>query len=294
MATPPPGSNARSGLGMILLLAVLVGLLGASLLAPAPPPSGVAILPSFSLPAAPWWLGPALVFGFLGLALLLLVGRGNRAIPLLGLAVLAVVVVIAEILRLLGGAVTPASPAVGNGTAAHNTTCMGANCTPPLLPSSAGGGPTWYEGAIVYGLLIAVAVAAVVLYPRVQQLVAPTSPAVPRPPQGPRELVEALERLRAETPTDDPRRRIIRAYGQLLDQVAKGLDGLEQRTPREIADGIVRRYGVRPSTARELTSLFEEARYSEGHPMPPDAVPRAERALAGAIAESSAARGPSA
>jgi Domain of unknown function (DUF4129) len=59
---------------------------------------------------------------------------------------------------------------------------------------------------------------------------------------------------------------ILALYGRLLRGASPFLGELGPRTPREIEAGLLRRFPIRPATARTLTGIFEEARYST-HPL---------------------------
>jgi hypothetical protein len=81
--------------------------------------------------------------------------------------------------------------------------------------------------------------------------------------------VRASEELRA---------RIFELYNALLAAVSPALGELRARTPREVEWLSVRYLHVRPETARTLTELFEEARYSS-HVIRPESLPLARAAL---------------
>jgi hypothetical protein len=82
----------------------------------------------------------------------------------------------------------------------------------------------------------------------------------------------------------DVRGKIVRLYADLLVGVGAGIEGLESRTAREIEAVCVGRLEVTAATARELTWLFEEARYSK-HPMDAAAFRRARGALGALLVE---------
>lgn len=104
-----------------------------------------------------------------------------------------------------------------------------------------------------------------------------------------RPLFEAARALRAELERMDrapgglgtgpgTRRTLIELYGRMLAAVGPPLGDLSRRTPREVEELTVERLGVARPTARELTGLFEEARYST-HPLTEENVRRGRRAL---------------
>jgi hypothetical protein len=294
VARANPGS-ALSPLLVFLLVAVLLGLAAATLLAPPPSGEGVDVAPSLHAPAAPPWLAVGAILAIL--ASMFLFGAVSRGRPtwivgLIGVC-LASGTVIAYLFRVFG-----------NSTGGRNTTgppppmqtCQTnpalCNYNFPVGPSSPTIAP-WYEGAVLYGILVAAVVLAAILIPRV--LAARNRHYTGRgedlgPPRG-EELQRALDRLSTVGPGDDARRRIIRAYGELLRTVGSRLPDLETATPREIAEEVELKFGIHPETAAELTELFEEARYSQGRPMAPDAVERAESALRRALKESSTTGG---
>lgn len=291
-ATRRPG---LSPLVTFALVAVLLGLAAATLLAPSPSGEGVNVALSVHAPAAPSWLGIAVVLAFVGM--LFVVGGISRGRPLWIIGLIAVCLgvgtAIAEVLRYVHPAVTGAS---SNQTGAQ--TPPSCSTDPSLCPYVFPHGPStpsigpWYDGAALYLLVIVAVVVAAVLVPRYLALRARGGSGTGSEDSGgaPQELTAALARLRSEGTSDDARRRIIRAYGSLLEHVAARLPNVEMATPREIAEEIQRRYRIQADTASEITALFEEARYSQGRPMAPDAVDRAEQALRRALRDVDEAR----
>ena len=300
-ARPAPDARVR-GLPALLLVTVLLGLAGAILLAPPPASTGVQLLPELTSPAVPAWLGAVLLFAFVGALFFVSIVRrilGEPGLPLallrMLLAVGLVATAFAVIFHLLSPAVTVGAPE--NGTAGSNTTPPPPpDCATSVVCTGQGRGAPivapWFAGPILYAVIIGAVVVTVLLYARYSRELPGR---VPRPSPrdagvATRELRSALARLGEGADADDGRRRIIRAYGQLLEQVATHLENLGPATPREIEREIVARFGVLPSTAREMTALFEEARYSRDRPLSADAVPRAEAALRRAIEESAGSR----
>jgi hypothetical protein len=99
----------------------------------------------------------------------------------------------------------------------------------------------------------------------------------------PQELREALSSAAGELARGlEPREVVIRLYTTLLVRVGTIVGGVDEVTPEEIRSLHLERLGIRPTSARTLTRLFEEARYST-HPMGPEAAERAERAIAQAL-----------
>ncbi len=282
--------SGPSRAGLVLVVALLVGLSAAFLLQTPPSSSGIQLFPNSSPPALPNWVGPALLLIFFGSTIGVLVARrlayGSPANALVSIAYIGVLAgiiayVILHFYHPGGGISSVAAPA-------KNTT------TKPMPPTGGGLGgggalpsPPGVELYLVYALVIGAAIAAAFLIPRYQQLRLrrSESPAPQAPATAVSELSAALERLRTDGAGDDARTRIIRAYGALLGRVAPGVPTLETETPREIAEECARVYRIRPATARELTSLFEAARYGRGSALPTDAVDRAEAALRQALAE---------
>ena len=291
---PVPPAVRAGAMRALLPLALLLGLVGAILLAPSPSNPGVQLLPSVTAPTAPSWLVPVLIFGFVGVWIVTRLIDRWRGEPtgvgpvLLYAGVVGGIALVFDLLfNLVPAAPDTARSIVKNGSAPPNGSCTPPGCTIPPGGGLGGvGSPPPFEGALLYVVLIVAVVAAVLLIPRVEgvfrprprrPVVAPTDPAAA--------LEEALDRLTSSDPGDDARRRIVRAYGELLRTVGHDLDRVDRATPRELAGQLVDRLGVQPATATEITALFEEARYSSGHPMPADAVDRAERALRRALEE---------
>jgi hypothetical protein len=92
-------------------------------------------------------------------------------------------------------------------------------------------------------------------------------------------LEQAEKALAGET---DPRRAIVRLYGELLARLGSMVGDVEPETPEEIRTLHLERLGIRPAASTELTRLFEEARYSS-HPLGPDASERARTAVRQAL-----------
>lgn len=287
MADGPDPRVSRTVL--ILLVALLIGLAAAFLLQSPSGSSGVQLFPNTTPPTLPSWVGPALILAFVGGMFGVLVlrratgpGSTNVLLPVafVGLLVGIVLYVIFRLLRTSSG-----------GTASGAAHPMKPTGGPPPsvggLPGGAVSSPPSGEAYLIFAALIAAGVAAAFLVPRWAEYRRDRSETLAGPRTAPpiAELEAALARLRSAGPTDDPRNRIIRAYGGLLDRVARGLPSVGSSTPREIELECVRVYHLTPRTAHELTRLFEEARYSRGRPMGAPDVDRAEEALRKALGE---------
>jgi hypothetical protein len=74
------------------------------------------------------------------------------------------------------------------------------------------------------------------------------------------------------------RRDILRAYAALLRLLSDRRERTEELTPREIEQTLLTQFRLDRGAARELTALFEEARYSS-HPLAPSEADRAGRLL---------------
>jgi hypothetical protein len=283
-------------LGLVVLVAVLLGLVGAILLAPAPGPNTVTPIPSFSAPVVSSSTALLFVVGFVIFVLVTLFLPGifsaSRPAPQLLIGLLAIGLVAAGFVVLFH-VIHPSTLPGGNATVEppqndSNGSCIpGKNCPPPVNVVGPGGSAPWFTGYLLYGSIVAIVLLAVLLIPLAQSAFSARAVLPPEESGAARrsDLERALHRLASSGPSDDPRRRIIRAYGELLEKVQPGLSDVDTSTPREIAANCATVLGVRLETALELTGLFEEARYSQGHPMAPDAVPRAEAALHRAIAD---------
>ena len=102
---------------------------------------------------------------------------------------------------------------------------------------------------------------------------------IPLPrPEGIEAVEDAIHILKNET-TLDPRIRIINSYQSMI-QRAQGVGTriTSDQTARELEAAIRNMLGVNSPAIKELTSLFEEARYSL-HPITEDDAGRAQRCL---------------
>jgi uncharacterized protein DUF4129 len=168
----------------------------------------------------------------------------------------------------------PVNQTVGPPPPMANTTLSNGTISP--LPVA--GVPGW---ELYVGLGIAVVVTLVLLAPALSARRAPPEDEAVAKTAVRRSLESALAALADQNPTD-ARQIIIGLYARLLETVGPYVDSLDAATPREIELEAVRRFGIGPSPAAELTRLFEEARYST-HPFTDDQVARARRALESAL-----------
>jgi hypothetical protein len=169
----------------------------------------------------------------------------------------------------------------GNNTPPGHSTPPGNN--PTSGPKLAIGLPwalPWWVAYVVLGAA-AVAVVLVVLPLIVERFEGEEG----EPESGPGANADEVRRAVASTlaelesgPGTDPRGAIVRLYGRLLDRILRRFGEVEPLTAREIERYCVSELGARPRTARELTELFEEARYST-RPMGAGEVDRARAAL---------------
>lgn len=95
------------------------------------------------------------------------------------------------------------------------------------------------------------------------------------------ELLASLRRLESD-PDLDPRATILALYQRLLLTLQPRFRQIPESTPREIERTLAKEFRVRAANARDLTRLFEEARYSS-HPMTSEDAGRARSALAAVL-----------
>lgn len=144
----------------------------------------------------------------------------------------------------------PPSPPSGNG-----------------LPSNVSFGSTSIPGWAVYvGVIAIVAIVALLVVPLTLALRSKSRPSAARPiadasARARAEIAATLARLEAD-PDADPRALILALYARLLGALEPRVGDLGPRTARELERAAVVDLGLPPSEARELTGLFEEARYS--------------------------------
>ena len=276
MTTPRP-----SRVSWVLLVAVVaalaVGAAASILVRPAAAParaSGPVAL--VYLPA--WVIALACIgiLGFFALGLIVMrlaagrsTGQSQFAVRVL-MAILVAIVFLLAVRQFVSGSSTS-----GGG----NSTTQNATGPPPPPPPSPGPNVTGSGGVIVWPgvppwlpfvILAAVAVAVVlVAAPGVRIYLEERRGGKPTGPN-PDEVAPvraALAQAAAELDEGrDPRDVILGLYGAMLARLRPMAVGLDVSTPEEIRAVHLERLGVRPTSARTLTRLFEEARYSE-HPM---------------------------
>ena len=296
------GVRGRSGwLLVLLVIAITLGAAAALLAGPAPPFAPVA--PAAGSPVPYALLGQ--IFGWTVVALILLWlanhiyqrrRSGAAAMPSRAVATFVVVFILLVGFILLGRSgllpvtpieTSPASP--GGNNSSGGTTPAGGTGNNSSLP--AGFGSLMVGGLVVPGWLLYVAllgVITVVLAGVIPILVSVRRTHLDHSPDAEvgrarRDLADALAEL-DEGETADPRTVIVGLYGRLLGRLRPGLVRLDTMAPREIEAHCVDRLGIQQETARALTRLFEEARYSR-HPLSPQTLDAARRAFGQAIAD---------
>ncbi|HYB79850.1 MAG TPA: DUF4129 domain-containing protein [Thermoplasmata archaeon] len=274
MATPRPPR-----VSWVLLVAVVVALAvgaAASILVGAVTTSSSSSGPASLVYLPPWLLALASfgILAFVGISIILMrlnggtsSGQSQFAVRVLMAILIAVVFLLA--VHLLG------SPGLGSG----NSTAQNATGTPPPPPNggshyvNGSGGvvvwpglPPWLPFVILAGVVLVVVIAVVpelrwYLEERRGGKTKVETPVDVAPVRA------ALARAATELQEGhDPRDVILALYTTLLTRLRPVVVGLDASTPEEIRATHLERLGVRPSPARTLTRLFEEARYSR-HPM---------------------------
>jgi Domain of unknown function (DUF4129) len=296
------GVRGRSGwLLVLLVIAITLGAAAALLAGPAPPFAPVA--PAAGSPVPYALLGQ--IFGWAVIAGIVLWlanhiyqrrRSGAAAMPSRAVATFVVVFVLLVGFILLGrSGLLPVSPIEtgpappGGNTSSGGSTPAGGAGNNSSLPAGFGSlkfGQVAVPGWLLYaGLLGAVVVALAVVVPLYLSVRRASSGAARDDEVGRarRDLSEALAQL-DEGETADPRTVIVRLYARLLGRLRPGLDRLDAMAPREIETHCADRLGIQRETARALTRLFEEARYSR-HPLPPATLDAARQAFGRAIAD---------
>lgn len=287
--TPPPRPR-RSPLALVVLLAALLIGVAAALLSGAPPTApGVPNTPGafvhYSDLVVFGWVVIGSVVAWIGYRVVQRIRDPSGAQTMAPIVVVWVTmfVVFVGFLLLVRFLVHPKPMGPGSGPVSNNTT------VPPPAPAGGAGtfaigpvsAPGW-EGYLVV-LVVAVVLAAVAI-PLTGYLVARRQEAREAETTGPsaRErsraaIAATLNALEAD-PNADPRALVEALYGRLLSSVDPHVGGVEARTAREIERLSVGALGLPPPAARELTALFEEARYSP-HRITATEVDRARTAL---------------
>ncbi|HTT16906.1 MAG TPA: DUF4129 domain-containing protein [Thermoplasmata archaeon] len=276
-------------LGVAVALGIVASLLAVAAPTPPKPRAGELIV---DLPETLWglfFLSPLLV-GVAALLLRRLTHRGTviqRTGMLVAVVLLLVAVVFVYVLAAQGSS---NASYVGY---FHGSPPAGNNSSSPPSPKGSGPGNSssapvpgtelirisgWMAIAGVAGLSAVVAVLAVPgMLSRVFDRRGPTVRVSPTERARAREAVaEAGAAIRQG---GDPRETIVRLYLRLLAELQPRVGGIDHLTATEIRAAVLERLGVRPPAARELTTLFEEARYST-HPMGPEAAGRCRDVIA--------------
>lgn len=296
MATTGPRRGTSLWLLVILLVALTFGAAAALLAGPAAPftptpPGQSQPLPYSLLELIFGWSTVALVG--LWLLLHLIERRRSGSVGLPGRAVVSFLVAFLLIVGfivivrsgILGpGVLSPEKPVGGNDSTGVNVTPTGHanNSTLPgfgSIPIAGWQVPGW----LFFVLLVGVAVAAVVVgLPLAAALRKhPFRPAGPPATATRIDFTEALAALDGST-SADVRTVIVALYARLLGRIGPSLEKVDAMSPREIEGECVHRLRIRSKTAHELTTLFEEARYSK-HTLAPETLPTARRVFAQAI-----------
>lgn len=293
MTSGTPRRPRLSPVALVVLVAALLIGVAAALLSGAPPtPPNVP-----STPGAFVQYSYLVVFGYLviGSVVVWIVYRfiqrirdpsGAQMMSPLATVWVAMFLVFLGFLVIVRFLLHPAAPSSGRGVPANNSSGM----PPPPPPGSGTVGnftigpvtaPGW-EGYLVV-VVVAVLLAAVAI-PLSGYLMArrredrETETAGPTPLERSRaEIAATLSALESD-PNADPRALVEALYGRLLSTIDDRVGGVEARTAREIERQAVRTLGLPPTAARELTAVFEEARYSP-HQITSAEVARAREAL---------------
>jgi hypothetical protein len=273
-------------IGIFLLVAVLLGV-AAALLTGAPPTPKIP--PSQNGTFVTW--SDLQIFGYAVIGLIVLwvvyrvVLRVRDPSATGGLGRLGVSFVVAFALCLLFLVVAHLIAHPAGGGAAAPSPLQNMTGPPPMQnttpgsPSNVTIGSTQFPGWTLYvGILVVGAFLAIVAVPAVYALLRRPPPAPDRAAVGAREAIAStIARLESD-PAADPRELIIALYGQLLHRVGPRIDDLDSRTAREVERAAVTQLRLPAAAARDLTALFEEARYSP-HAMGPRDSARARAAL---------------
>ena len=296
MATRGPSRGTSLWLLVILLVALTFGAAAALLAGPATPftptpPGQTQPLPYPVLELIFGWSTVALVGLWVVLHLIERRRSGSAAIPgrlvvsfLVAFLLIVAFIVIVRSGILGPGVLSPEKPVGGNNSNGQNVTPTGVgnNTTLPGFGSIPFAG--WQiPGWLFFVLLIGVAVAAVVVgVPLAAALRQNPLRASGPPATAPRvDFTRALAALE-DSASADVRAIIVALYARLLGRIGPTLERVEAMSPREIEAECVHRLRIRPGTARDLTALFEEARYSN-HTLSAPTLSTARRVFAQAI-----------
>ena len=190
----------------------------------------------------------------------------------------------------VGGPIGGSGVATGGNstsTSTNSSASHGGNLTGPggqiaLFPNL----PVWVPFVVLLAVVFVVVVVGVpqarrFLSERREREEAKRRPAAVVPPGIREALVQASAALDLG---GDPRGVILALYGQMLLHLRPMVGDVETSTPEEIRASHLERLRVRPTAARTLTRLFEEARYST-HPMGAEESARAQEAVRATLAD---------
>lgn len=289
-ADRPPAAFALSW-AMILGIALAVGGAAALLTASAAAPVSSTNSPTLLRlsETAFQWIAIAGVLGVVGFMIFDRVRHGSIPYPTRFIAVAATAIIILTIYAVAGHFVgggggiplTPIGPG-SNDTATGNATGPSANVT------GSGGSFLPFTFALPPWALFAL-VAVVALVGTIVSLQVYRTRAVPKNAADPAPVDEGIRSLLVDASAaletdEEPRGVLIRLYGLLLEHLTVIVGDTDRQTAEEIRASHLTRLGIGPGTAREITHLFEEARYSQ-HPIGPTELGRAKIAIREAIAE---------
>ncbi len=303
----PRTGPAPRGLILLLLMAVGFGLLaallagGATTSNPAPSATNTPATDGLLWFQAIGYGAMALFILYVGYQVYLRIAEGRIPLParfaIMGIVALLIGVAfvvafdLVHTSMLTGVGAPPPTNGTGSGSSvpsglnASNNSTAGLRSSSPIpgLPAL-----TWFDlSAIGLGVATAVAIAFLLVARDPAELPAPAPEAAQRLRD---ELLASLKRLE-EDPEADPRAVIAALYQWLLLTLHPRFAGTDRYTAREIEAVIVAQFGVRASNARELTELFEVARYST-HPLGRPAADRARAAFRAILSDLAAVLAP--
>jgi hypothetical protein len=282
---PPRRAHLPRAIFALLLLAPVTFGIGAALLVGPLPSAPLAVAPKPAI-AGLEVIGLVITGFFLLLitALVLPILGGRRSFGS-GFLAMALVYLLVGILIVI--ALHLVAPAATGGAGSG----LNASQTPPPPKGTPGNASVGFPGGILlpsWVLYVIVAVVAIVVgavavpfaIGRREARMAPPIP--PETSVGRAALSDALNELDDESLV--PRERIIRVYQRLLRRVGPRAGDVDRMTAREIETACRVALGIGAEPARELTLLFEEARYSD-HEIDDRMVARARAALSAALAD---------
>lgn len=289
-------TSTRTGLYLILGLAVLVGVVGGLLLAGAPaPPAPRAGEVQIDLPTWGWGLLFLLPMFAAVAGVVVQRVRGGGARSRRGLAVALVIIVGALIA--LGVLLAIAHPGP-QGSVTVERQSPPTNSTPPSNHTGTSGGSGSGTGPIAGAstvtingweiLAVALGLVGLVTCLTIPGLLG-RGTGGRRSEGGPAADPETVRAALGDAQLaigkgGDPRETVVQLYLRLIRALEPHVGSIEPLTAREIRRRLLEPLGVRGAPAQELTDLFEEARYSR-HPMGPEAATRCQRTLAAVEAD---------